>query len=107
MPRQMSLESETHVVTESSTELALNAPKKYQVVLYNDDYTPMGFVIDVLQRFFHLNEAAATQLMMDVHTKGRTVCGVFTRDIAETIVGLVSDYARLNQHPLLCVMEVI
>jgi ATP-dependent Clp protease adaptor protein ClpS len=107
MPRQMPLESEAQVVTESSTELALDTPKKYQVVLYNDDYTPMGFVIDVLQRFFHLNEAIATQRMMDVHTKGRAICGVFTRDVAETIVGFVSEYARLNQHPLLCVMEVI
>ncbi len=84
---------------------ALKEPRKYKVVLLNDDYTPMEFVVDVLKFFFHLNEEMATQIMLQVHVQGRGVCGVFTRDIAETKVVLVNDYARNNQHPLLCSME--
>ena len=84
---------------------ALKVPKKYKVLLINDDYTPMDFVVDVLRRFFHLTEAHAIQVMLQVHTQGRGNCGVFTRDIAETKVVLVNDYARVNEHPLLCSME--
>ena len=84
---------------------ALKQPKKYKVILLNDDYTPMEFVVDVLKQFFHLNEELATQVMLQVHILGKGICGVFTRDIAETKVALVNDYARSNQHPLLCTME--
>lgn len=84
---------------------ALKEPKKYKVLLLNDDYTPMDFVVDVLKRFFRLNEEVATQIMLQVHVIGKAVCGVFTRDIAETKVAQVNDYARMNEHPLLCVME--
>ncbi|WP_035918637.1 ATP-dependent Clp protease adapter ClpS [Legionella fairfieldensis] len=92
-------------VAESKALPALKEPKKYKVILLNDDYTPMEFVVDVLKRFFHLNEELATQVMLQVHIVGKGVCGVFTRDIAETKVALVNDYARSNQHPLLCTME--
>ena len=84
---------------------ALKEPKKYKVVLQNDDYTPMEFVVEVLKHFFHFNEEIATQVMLQVHLQGRGVCGIFTRDVAETKVFLVNDYARTNQHPLLCSME--
>ena len=84
---------------------ALQEPKKYRVILLNDDYTPMEFVVEVLKHFFHLNEALAVEVMLQVHTQGRGVCGLFTRDIAETKVFQVNDYARTNQHPLLCRME--
>ena|SRR3990167_10666112 len=110
MPKQMPLEieiNESSVVKESSTELAIQAPKKYQVILYNDDYTPMAFVVLVIQKFFHLSEEVAVQLMMQVHQKGRAVCGIFTHDIAETIVGLVTGYSRLNEYPLLCAMVAV
>ncbi|MBA2711849.1 MAG: ATP-dependent Clp protease adapter ClpS [Tatlockia sp.] len=90
---------------ESETLPALKKPKKYKVILINDDYTPMEFVIDVLKYFFHFNEELATQVMLQVHVLGKGICGVFTRDIAETKVALVNDYARSNQHPLLCTME--
>ncbi|MDR3501569.1 MAG: ATP-dependent Clp protease adapter ClpS [Legionella sp.] len=80
-------------------------PRKYKVVLLNDDYTPMDFVVDVLKHFFHLNEETAVQVMLQVHIQGKGVCGVFTRDIAETKVALVNEYARMNQHPLLSSME--
>lgn len=90
---------------ESEVLPALKKPKKYKVILLNDDYTPMEFVVDVLKQFFHFNEELATQVMLQVHISGKGVCGVFTRDIAETKVALVNDYARSNQHPLLCTME--
>lgn len=80
-------------------------PRKYKVVLLNDDYTPMDFVVSILKHFFHFNEELATKVMLEVHMQGRGVCGVFTRDIAETKVLLVNEYARTNQHPLLCSME--
>lgn len=90
---------------ESEVLPELKEPRKYKVVLLNDDYTPMDFVVDVLKHFFHFSEEIAIQIMLQVHYQGRGVCGVFTRDIAETKVVLVNDYARTNQHPLLCSME--
>jgi len=92
---------------EAEAELltALSEPKKYKVLLLNDDYTPMDFVVQVLQQFFYLSEEVATEIMLQVHRQGRGLCGVYTRDIAETKVVLVNDYARLNQYPLLCSME--
>lgn len=94
-------------LVESITEpaVALLEPKKYRVMIYNDDFTPMNFVVLVLKRFFYLGESYATQLMLQVHVHGHAVCGVYTRDIAETKVALVNDYARLHEHPLLCIME--
>jgi ATP-dependent Clp protease adaptor protein ClpS len=83
----------------------LKPPRMYKVVLLNDDYTPMDFVVEVLESFFRMNRDEATRVMMNVHVKGAGVCGVFTRDIAETKVEQVNDYSRNNQHPLLCAME--
>ncbi|NZA27932.1 ATP-dependent Clp protease adapter ClpS [Luteimonas sp. SJ-92] len=80
-------------------------PPLYTVVLLNDDYTPMDFVVDVLVRFFALDIERATQVMLHVHTRGRGVCGIFSREVAESKVAQVNEYARLNQHPLLCTME--
>lgn len=89
--------------TESSTGIRM--PRKYQVVLLNDDYTPMDFVVEVLKQFFYLPEGIAIQVMLQVHTQGKGICGVFTRDVAETKIALVNEYARKNQHPLLSSME--
>ncbi len=83
----------------------LKRPPMYKVMLLNDDYTPMDFVIQVLESFFQLDRERATQVMLHVHTKGVGVCGLFTRDIAETKVAQVNEYSRKNQHPLLCTME--
>lgn len=83
----------------------LQPPKMYKVMLLNDDFTPMEFVIAVLQRFFSLDTEQATRIMLKVHNEGRGVCGVFPRDIAATKVEQVSAYARQHQHPLACVME--
>ncbi len=83
----------------------LRRPPLYKVFLLNDDYTPMEFVVEVLQRFFALSKEKATQIMLQVHYRGKGVCGVYTCEIAETKVNLVNDHARSNQHPLLCSME--
>ena len=80
-------------------------PPLYSVLLLNDDYTPMDFVVDVLMRFFPLDLERATQVMLHVHTRGRGVCGLYTREVAESKVAQVNEYSRLNQHPLLCTME--
>ncbi len=85
----------------------LKPPQLYKVVLLNDDYTPMDFVVEVLETFFNLNRTKATRIMLQVHTEGRGVCGTFTRDIAETKVIQVIDFARQHQHPLVCVMEAV
>jgi len=83
----------------------LKPPKQYKVVLINDDYTPMEFVVQILMTFFGMDHAKATRVMMAVHTKGRGVCGIFSHEIAETKVEQVNEFSRLNQHPLLCTME--
>ena len=83
----------------------LKRPAMYQVILLNDDYTPMDFVVEVLLTFFSMNEEKATQIMMAVHTQGKAVCGIFTRDIAETKVALVNQYSADCEHPLMCEMQ--
>ncbi len=80
-------------------------PPLYKVLLLNDDYTPMEFVVHVLERFFGLNHAQAFEIMLTVHKKGVAVVGVFSHEIAETKVGQVMDFARRHQHPLQCTME--
>ncbi len=83
----------------------LKRPPLYKVILLNDDYTPMDFVVQVLTVFFGMNLESATHVMLQVHTKGKGICGTYTRDIAETKVAQVNNYSRENQHPLLCTME--
>jgi ATP-dependent Clp protease adaptor protein ClpS len=83
----------------------LKRPPLYKVLLINDDFTPMEFVVQVLETFFRMSREKATQIMLHVHTRGVGVCGVYTRDIAETKVSQVNDYSRSHQHPLLCTME--
>lgn len=80
-------------------------PPMYKVLLNNDDYTPMDFVIEVLMRFFNMDAEKAHQVMLNVHYRGRGVCGIYTAEIAETKVMQVTRYARQHQHPLMCTME--
>jgi len=80
-------------------------PPMFQVVMYNDDYTPMEFVVEVLKMFFSLSSERATQVMLKVHTEGRGVCGIYPRDVATTKVEQVTAYSRQHQHPLQCAME--
>jgi ATP-dependent Clp protease adaptor protein ClpS len=91
------------VVQESKPKL--ERPPLYKVILLNDDYTPMDFVTHILQRFFAMEQAAAVRVMLQVHVEGRGVCGTYTREIAETKVAQVNNYAREHEHPLLCTME--
>lgn len=83
----------------------LKQPPMYKVVLLNDDYTPMEFVVEILTTFFSMGEEKATQVMLAVHTQGKGVCGVYTRDIAETKCVQVNQYSRECQHPLLCEID--
>ena len=80
-------------------------PKRYKVILVNDDFTPMEFVVEILSIFFNLDEETATRVMLNVHEKGKGVCGIFSKDVAETKVVMVNEFARENEHPLLCTME--
>jgi len=80
----------------------LKRPSMYSVIMLNDDYTPMEFVVEILQKFFSKNPEEATQIMLTVHTKGSAVCAVHTKDIAETKAALVNQYARDCNHPLMC-----
>ena len=90
-------------VEESKPEV--KRPPMYKVLLLNDDFTPMEFVVHILEKFFSMERHKATQVMLAVHTEGQGVCGTFTRDIAESKVMQVNDYARKHQHPLLSTME--
>ncbi|EGR4108275.1 ATP-dependent Clp protease adapter ClpS [Vibrio cholerae] len=84
---------------------AVKPPSMYHVVLNNDDYTPMDFVIEILERFFSMDIERATQVMLKVHYEGKAICGTFTAEVAETKVAQVTMYSRENEHPLLCTME--
>ena len=93
----------TGVVT--STKAKTKKPSMYKVLLLNDDYTPMEFVVHVLERFFRKSREDATQIMLHVHRRGVGICGVYTYDVAETKVVQVVDFARKHHHPLQCTME--
>lgn len=80
-------------------------PSQFKVLMLNDDYTPMEFVVMVLKRFFNMDLEQATRVMLHVHQKGVGVCGIFTYEVAETKVNQVMDFARKNQHPLQCTLE--
>jgi len=80
-------------------------PQMHQVVMLNDDYTPMEFVVEILERIFSMDRPRATRVMLEVHTKGKGVCGVYVHEIAETKVAQVTSYAQQHQHPLLCTLE--
>ena len=96
-------ERQTGVVVKSKPKT--KKPSMYKVLLLNDDYTPMEFVVHVLERFFNKTREEATRVMLHVHQKGVGICGVYTFEVAETKVTQVMDFARKHQHPLQCVME--
>jgi ATP-dependent Clp protease adaptor protein ClpS len=104
----MSDKTDNHFEDDLATQEAkpkLKRPPLYKVILINDDYTPMDFVVHVLETFFSIDRENATRIMLDVHTHGKGVCGIFTHEIAETKVTQVNEYSRENQHPLLCTLE--
>jgi ATP-dependent Clp protease adaptor protein ClpS len=96
--------NEDALVVETSKP-KLERPPLYAVILLNDDYTPMEFVVHVLEYFFNLDRETAVRVMLQVHTQGKGVCGHYTREIAETKVAQVNSYSRESNHPLLCTME--
>lgn len=85
----------------------LSPPPMYKVVLYNDDYTPMDFVVQVLEMFFNMNSERANQVMLMVHEQGKAVCGIYSRDIAETKVAQVNQFSTNSDHPLLCGIDIV
>ncbi|MDE9495304.1 ATP-dependent Clp protease adapter ClpS [Xenorhabdus bovienii] len=87
------------------TEQTLQPPSMYKVILNNDDYTPMEFVVDVLRKFFSYDVERATQLMLDIHYQGKAICGIYTAEVAETKAAQVNMYAKEHEHPLLCSLE--
>lgn len=95
-------EVEGDVAVVEAVEQELKRPPLYKVVMLNDDFTPMDFVVEVLRKFFGMDGAAATTVMLSVHHEGRAVCGIFTKDVAETKAAQVIQYARSQNHPLLC-----
>lgn len=95
----------TPTAVENQQTTKLQPPSRYVVVLLNDDYTPMDFVVNVLKIFFNKTTEQATQIMLEVHYKGKGVCGTYTKDIAATKVSQVNHFSREHQHPLLCTME--
>ena len=98
-------DSGTGVGVATRTRAKTKQPSLYKVLMLNDDYTPMEFVVLCLQRFFRMNIEDATRVMLHVHQKGVGVCGVFSYEVAETKVSQVVDFARQNQHPLQCTLE--
>ena len=96
-------DSSTGVIVDSKPKT--KQPSMYKVLMLNDDYTPMEFVVHVLERFFGKSSTEATQIMLHVHRRGVGICGVFTYEVAETKVTQVVDYARKHQHPLQCTLE--
>ncbi len=94
-----------HGLAVQTAKPQLKKPPLYKVILLNDDFTPMAFVIDILMHFFGMPEDLATRVMLQIHTQGIGVCGTFTKDVAETKVCIVNEYSREHQHPLLCSME--
>jgi len=98
-------EDDSYLGVLTKTRPRTQRPPRYKVLLLNDDYTPMEFVVIVLERFFGLNHAQAFEIMLTVHKKGVAVVGVFSHEVAETKVAQVMDYARRHQHPLQCTME--
>ena len=98
-------DGDTVVERRTRPETRTKKPPMYKVILLNDDYTPMEFVVLVLQQFFSMSIEDATRVMLQVHQQGVAVCGVFTYEVAETKVSQVIDFARENQHPLQCTLE--
>lgn len=101
-----------HDLEESEGDLAvqtakpkLKPPPMYKVMMLNDDYTPMDFVVEVLEMFFYMNREMATKVMLTVHTEGKACCGTYTKDVAETKTAQVVNYARNNMHPLMCEID--
>ena len=98
-------EDERTSVAVATVEPKLKKPPLYRVIIFNDDYTPMEFVVYILQTFFGIDRDKATQIMLAIHTQGKGVCGIFTKEVAETKAAQVNNFARKNEHPLISEIE--
>lgn len=98
-------ESNSEAVMLAQEKIEQKPPSMYKILLLNDDFTPMEFVIEVLKMFFSMNQEQATRIMLEVHMEGVGVCGIYPSDIASTKVKQVVEFSRKNQHPLRCIME--
>ena len=98
-------EKNPRTIAKRKRKLKIKQPSLYKVILLNDDFTPMEFVVYILINFFNMDSSKATHLMLQIHTRGKGICGVFSKEIAETKVKVVNKYAREHKHPLLCIME--
>ncbi len=103
-PRRLGADGDHGLAIEEARP-RIKKPPLYRVVLLNDDYTPMDFVVQILEKIFSMDRSSATRTMLQVHTRGKGVCGVFNYEIAETKVAQVTGLAQQHQHPLLCTME--
>lgn len=99
------IRDQEHGVAVAEAKPEVKQPPMYKVLLLNDDYTPMDFVVQVLRKFFHKSTEQATKVMLQVHYEGQGVAGIYTAEIAETKVAQVNDFSRANDHPLMCTME--
>lgn len=106
MNKSSNLESQ-HNQTLDQSHIQLRSPSQFKVILLNDDFTPMEFVVQVLKYFFAMDDAKAVEIMLQVHQQGKGVCGIYTRDIAETKAAQVRQFAQHCEHPLLCDIEVL
>ncbi|WP_394174543.1 ATP-dependent Clp protease adapter ClpS [Thalassotalea litorea] len=97
--------NDTDSVVEEQQREKIKRPSMYRVIILNDDYTPMDFVVEVLSKFFNMDTDQATQIMLTIHYKGKASCGIFTAEVAETKVDQVCRFARKHEHPLMCTME--
>ncbi len=103
MPEKINHQDDGVALQEAKPKL--KRPPLFKVILLNDDFTPMDFVVHILEIFFYRDRETATRIMLEVHTHGKGICGIYTHEIAECKVSLVNGYSRENQHPLLCTME--
>ncbi|NVJ49436.1 MAG: ATP-dependent Clp protease adapter ClpS [Gammaproteobacteria bacterium] len=94
-----------HGIAVEESKPELKPPPMYKVILLNDDYTPMDFVVEVIMKYFGKHQEEAAKIMLQVHYEGKGVCGIYRSEIAETKVVQVNEYSKANQHPLMCVME--
>jgi len=95
-----------HQVSSKTSRPKLAQPRMYKVILLNDDYTPMDFVVNVVIKFFNKSEAEATRIMLRIHEHGKAICGIYTKDVAESKVAQINNYTRVCEYPLLCCTEV-
>lgn len=104
MENAIEIERFTELLIQEAAQ-ELKEPAMYQIYMHNDDFTPMEFVVSVLEAFFNMETTMATSVMFQIHTEGKALCGTFSKDVAETKVDQVGEYARRHEHPLLCSIE--